>query len=790
LVPLFQEQIEAGNFSLMTKHSWPCGLRKSLRFFVLCGILLLITRPSHGQDFKDLKDGIELVNGRKITGKIAGRIPVAVDQDVTILVTVRGKVSRNTYPRARIKRILYRGDQQLDKVKQQLQAKQIERAYETLRQLDVNLPDWRPKDRIRFSVGMAWGQLLLDNKRPDRAAVIYRETKRSFPKESSVKLQLAFAIGKVVESAYIKRDYAAFKRLINELKTAQPNSKKASELLAIFDRDYKRHLQAGGAADKVGDPRLALENYEEAYRMRPEDRRTRGHVLRLRKVYQRFHYGEPTRILGLDPITCLSPAERRMQQFLFSAMVRHIRDPRALVETSYTLDLARSIRTSPDGRKIYIKLRSDLRWSNGAALTANDVLATIQAMISDKTDSRDAVMARLLDLKNTRVRSPTSLVIALKFSTPRPRMILDFAILPASHLGQLPHVKRGSVLSRRPVGSGPFTFSKRSGNEVILLSNEHFQAAGEKLEKRSILSEVRQSSFADATTARTRLENGQLDLLTSLHPADVIRLESNAQFQVKHFPMNEVTFIAFNHRRPFLGGRRGFYTRKAINLAIDREKLLIEHYQARRGTRSAHRLISAPFPRGSWAYNEDIKGYGFKMSLARQAFRQSQINDFTLRFIHPPDPVVTAVCSVMKKQIQDVGKDINLKVRLVKLTPALFRKALEKRSYDLAYCRFTFDRPILDLEPLLADQESNPGGRNFMGYRSPELAKLFDLLRLTDLWTKIRSLNHEIHRHLHEQAVMVPLWQLDNYYAYSGRVMNLKIHPVHLFGSPWKLRLK
>jgi ABC-type oligopeptide transport system substrate-binding subunit len=753
-------------------------------------VIFILPRAALAQEFKDLLDTVELNNGSKINGKILGRIPVAPGDDVSLAVTKNGKINQIPYPRIRVKAIIYRGDKQLNKVKREFRANQIELAYQSLQQLDRTLADWRAKDLIRLNLGLAWGQLLLNNNRPDRAANIFRDAKKWFPASLDLKSQLKLSVGLVTEGAYRKRDYAAFRRLVNELQTIDPRSKKAKELLGLFEADFLKFQSDAQTADRAGDPRVALERYEEAYRMRPENKGLRTHVLRLRKIYQRFHYGEPTRILGFDPVTCLSPAERRMQQFLYSGIVRHIRDPRALVETSYTLDLARSVRPSPDGRKIYINLRPDLRWSDGSALSAVDVIATIQAMVAAKTDNRDAVFARLVDLKKTRVRSPTSLVIALNFSTPRPRMILDFPVLPKKLLGEPPQLKRGSVLSRQPVGSGPFRFGKRSGNEVIMLSNEHFVAARATLENKSILSEVRQTSFADATTARTRLENGQLDLLTNLHPADVIRLGANAQFQVQHFPMNQVTFIALNHRRKTLAGSKGFYIRKAINLAIDREKLLVEHYQARRGTKSAHRLISAPFPKGSWAYNEEIVGYQFNAALAHQTFRQSRINDLTLRFIHPPDPVITAVCSVMKKQIQDAGRDMNLKVRLVKLTPALFRKAIEKRSFDLAYCQYTFDRPIMDLEPLLADQETGLGGRNYMGYRDPELAKLFDLLRLTDLWTKIRALNHEIHRHLHENAVLVPLWQLDSYYAYSGRVKNLEMHPVHLFGSPWKLRLR
>jgi peptide/nickel transport system substrate-binding protein len=298
------------------------------------------------------------------------------------------------------------------------------------------------------------------------------------------------------------------------------------------------------------------------------------------------------------------------------------------------------------------------------------------------------------------------------------------------------------------------------------------------------------TSFADPTTARTRLENGQLDLLTSLHPADVLRLEANGNFRVKHFASNRVYFLAFNHRRKELSEKRGFYLRKGINLAIDRGRLLIEHFQARRGVRAAHRLLTGPFPRSSWAYNEDVKGYKFNAALARQTLRQSGSRDVTLRFIHPPDPIVTAICSVMKKQIQDAGVDIGLRVRLVKLTPALFRKAIDQRRFDLAYCSHTFDRPVLGLETLFGDRETGTGGRNYSGYRDPELAKLFDRIRLTDLWTRIRALNHEVHRHLDENAVLVPLWQLDSYFASSTRVKDLEMHPTHLFGSPWTLKLR
>jgi ABC-type transport system substrate-binding protein len=524
--------------------------------------------------------------------------------------------------------------------------------------------------------------------------------------------------------------------------------------------------------------------------LKPESSEVVARVKDLRKSYQRFQYGEPARILGFDPVLNDSPAERRIQRFLFSGLVRHQRDPLALAESTYSLDLARSIRPSPDGRKLYIALRKDLHWSDGELISAEDVLATIQVMCASETPNRDAMLARLIDLPNCQIRSADNLVLSLNFSTPRPRMILDFAVLPRRQLGDPPKITAGSALANSPISSAAFTLEKIDGPTTILLGREGFVPPGEPEGRWPVLSEVRVTSFADPTTARTRLENQQIDLLTELHPADVQRLQANGQFKVEHQPANQVTFLAFNHRQKVFQGRTGFLLRKSINLAIDRETLLRENYQARRGLGAAHRSLTGPFPRSSYAYDEGLPGYSFNPTLARQTLLQSRQKDLTLRLIHLPDPIVTSVCVLIKKQLQEIGEDQGLQIRLVKLTPALFRKAIESRSFDIAYCNHSYDRPLLDLETLLADGETGEGGRNYMGYRHPDLARTFDLLRMTDLWTKISALSQELHRHCHENAVMVPLWQLDSYFAYAERLEGLDLHPSHLFGAPWSLRVR
>jgi hypothetical protein len=83
-----------------------------------------------------------------------------------------------------------------------------------------------------------------------------------------------------------------------------------------------------------------------------------------------------------------------------------------------------------------------------------------------------------------------------------------------------------------------------------------------------------------------------------------------------------------------------------------------------------------------------------------------------------------------------------------------------------------------------------------MGYHSPEMIKLFSYLRQEQRPFELWEIQREIHRFMHREVVIVPLWQLDNYIAYSSKLLyrqpapdgsavvqarQLPIHPLYLF---------
>ncbi len=63
-----------------------------------------------------------------------------------------------------------------------------------------------------------------------------------------------------------------------------------------------------------------------------------------------------------------------------------------------------------------------------------------------------------------------------------------------------------------------------------------------------------------------------------------------------------------------------------------------------------------------------------------------------------------------------------------------------------------------------------PGGANFSGYAPQKLTQLFVDLRSEQVGDRIWQIQRKIHRQLHDDVVMIPLWQLDSFVVYTNRL--------------------
>src|ERR1041384_8809507 len=141
---------------------------------------------------------------------------------------------------------------------------------------------------------------------------------------------------------------------------------------------------------------------------------------------------------SINPLLTLHPLARQVQRYvLLTTLARY---DSLLVPRPY---LARSWRWSDGGRALTFRLRTDVRWHDGAATNARDVAWTLEAARDPATG-----YPRYTDLQAvTSVAALDDSTVALRFADSAmpgagadfPDVLTDLAILPAHLLDTAPH---------------------------------------------------------------------------------------------------------------------------------------------------------------------------------------------------------------------------------------------------------------------------------------------------------------------------------------------------------------
>src|SRR5262249_36172588 len=153
---------------------------------------------------------------------------------------------------------------------------------------------------------------------------------------------------------------------------------------------------------------------------------------------------------------------------------------------------------------------------------------------------------------------------------------------------------------------------------------------------------------------------------------------------------------AVNHRRSPLDDKN---VRTALSLAINREKLLDDHF---RGPlkREVHKALNSPYPARSWACDpalvsrtdknsqDPFNPIGAKGMFAAAAEKLGR-GELSLTLKYPSDdPALPEAMKDLAAQVQEV-----LGVKLVpeRVGPRALRDAVESTGdFELAYCRYDF----------------------------------------------------------------------------------------------------
>lgn len=221
--------------------------------------------------------------------------------------------------------------------------------------------------------------------------------------------------------------------------------------------------------------------------------------------------------------------------------------------------LADSFTPNEDASVWTVTLREGVTWHDGSALTADDVIYTIDYNVENVTWAANVWS----NIDRSGLRKIDDLTLEIPLVTPNfrfPESLVDINALI---------IKNGTTSFEEPVGTGPFEYqSFTPGQQSTFVRNEDYWDGDPTLDSVEI------DSINDDSARVNSLMSGQVDAISGVPFSGLAQLESSG-FAVDNRPSGSWIGIRMNTRiAPFDDAR----VREAMRLLIDREQVVSNAY--------------------------------------------------------------------------------------------------------------------------------------------------------------------------------------------------------------------
>jgi peptide/nickel transport system substrate-binding protein len=300
----------------------------------------------------------------------------------------------------------------------------------------------------------------------------------------------------------------------------------------------------------------------------------------------------PSTMVALDPMgaTAAEPAVRTAAAHIFDTLV--VLDPST---RRYTPSLASKWET-PDPTTWLFTLQSGVKFHDGTPLTARDVKASLERMIT-----QPGPFVPLWSAVNA-VEAPDDTSVRIKTKTPMGTMLSNISllsILPANRMS-------APGFFNRPIGSGPFRVtSYQPGSTLLLDANLDYWGM------RSGVKTLEFKEIPEIAARVTALITGEIDLTYEFPPDQVSSLSGRKDIRLITIPSYGYYFIWMNLKRtPFTDKR----VRQAMIYALDISTML------KTLLKGVARPMDAPIPSTVIGYAPQQPGYAYDPGKAKQLF--------------------------------------------------------------------------------------------------------------------------------------------------------------------------
>ncbi len=442
----------------------------------------------------------------------------------------------------------------------------------------------------------------------------------------------------------------------------------------------------------------------------------------------------------LNPVlNQVNDADKDLSTIIFSGLMKYD------AQGNLIPDLAANYAIGDNGKIYDVTLKDNVKWQDGQPLTIDDVLFTVQTI--QNQDYRSPIRALWQGIETEKIDDRT-IRFQLKNVYVSFLNNLTFGVLP-KHLwaNVAPSQFALSELNLKPVGSGPYQFSKLQKDKNGTVKSIEFKAFNNYFADRPFINAVSFYFYPSETEAFTAYKKGEADIFSFVSAKNFIDLKNKDTGNFNIFPISLPRYFAvfFNQsQNKFLADKT---VRQALTLATDKKEIIDTVFGGYGQT------ASSPLLPGMTGYSDQTKTFAFDLAGAKNTLavagwkdadndgfleigKNNEKLEITLTTIDWPE--LTKIADILKNQWAKLGVKVNLDI---KETDKIQNDTIKPRLYQaLLFGEALGEEP--DLFHFWHSSQKVESGLNLALYDNPETDKLLSQA-IEDLNAKSRAQKYQ-----------------------------------------------
>ena len=337
----------------------------------------------------------------------------------------------------------------------------------------------------------------------------------------------------------------------------------------------------------------------------------------------------------------------------------------------------------------------------------------------------------------------------------------------------------------QPVQDGIYALTSKKGNDSTFEFNERY-----KREPGKQYPVVIESYYRASSDAVDSLIRGEVDIVDRPSLSDIPKLRRAKGIEVRAYAIPTVHFLVPKIRGDY---KDSIQLIRSLSTGIDREGIVNDVFGG--AEIDGCETLSGPFPIGSdeydqvsYAYDLKVKELPYQQRLSMvlshmsrtaktKAFPNGRSNPPSIVLAHPSGSLATTACIKIKQNWEESGISTTLR--------ALDKSVSfpEDDNWDLLYVEAAIEEPLTDATRIMGDYGiakavSSPVGQSLqqLGY--------------CESWQDASRTLRRIHRQVSNDLSVIPMYQIQEHFAYRKNVYGLGRDLIHLYQNIERWRIE